>query len=229
MTRSKKYLSVIKKIEFNQVYKMHDAIQLLYNVKTAKFDETAECVFVLNVEHKKVDQHIRGSVVLPYGLGKKLCIVVIAQGEQAQKAKELGADYVGEQELIDKISNGWTDFDVLISVSSFMPSLTKLGKILGPKGLMPNPKLGTMTDDVEQIIRDIQKGRMEYKTDKFSNLHAIIGKISFNKEQLTGNLIFLYNHLISIKPQTIKGELIKNITISSTMSPGIKVDPLSIK
>ncbi|MDV3179054.1 MAG: 50S ribosomal protein L1, partial [Candidatus Phytoplasma australasiaticum] len=184
---------------------------------------------VLNVEHKKVDQHIRGSVVLPYGLGKKFCIVVIAQGEQAQKAKELGADYVGEQELIDKISNGWTDFDVLISVSSFMPSLTKLGKILGPKGLMPNPKLGTMTDDVEQIIRDIQKGRMEYKTDKFGNLHTIIGKISFNKEQLTGNLIFLYNHLISIKPKTIKGELIKNITISSTMSPGIKVDPLSIK
>ncbi|MDV3171454.1 MAG: 50S ribosomal protein L1, partial [Candidatus Phytoplasma australasiaticum] len=172
---------------------------------------------------------IRGSVVLPYGLGKKFCIVVIAQGEQAQKAKELGADYVGEQELIDKISNGWTDFDVLISVSSFMPSLTKLGKILGPKGLMPNPKLGTMTDDVEQIIRDIQKGRMEYKTDKFGNLHTIIGKISFNKEQLTGNLIFLYNHLISIKPKTIKGELIKNITISSTMSPGIKVDPLSIK
>ncbi|QLL36736.1 50S ribosomal protein L1 [Candidatus Phytoplasma australasiaticum subsp. taiwanense] len=229
MTRSKKYLSVSKKIEFNQVYKMHDAIQLLYNVKTAKFDETAECVFVLNVEHKKVDQHIRGSVVLPYGLGKKFCIVVIAQGEQAQKAKELGADYVGEQELIDKISNGWTDFDVLISVSSFMPSLTKLGKILGPKGLMPNPKLGTMTDDVEQIIRDIQKGRIEYKTDKFGNLHTIIGKISFNKEQLTGNLIFLYNHLISIKPKTIKGELIKNITISSTMSPGIKVDPLSIK
>ncbi|MDO8059049.1 50S ribosomal protein L1 ['Crotalaria aegyptiaca' phytoplasma] len=229
MTRSKRYLSISNKIDFNQIYEMHDAVELLYNIKTAKFDETAECVFVLNVEHKKVDQHIRGSVVLPYGLGKKFCIVVIAQGEQAQKAQELGADFVGDQELIRKISNGWTDFDVLISVSSFMPSLTKLGKLLGPKGLMPNPKLGTMTEDVEPIIKDIRKGRMEYKTDKFGNLHSVLGKLSFNKEQLTGNLVFLYNHLISIKPKTVKGEFIKNITISSTMSPGIKVDLLSIR
>ncbi|CCP88975.1 50S ribosomal protein L1, partial sequence, partial [Candidatus Phytoplasma solani] len=181
-----------------------------------------------NLDPKKADQNLRGALNLPNGTGKVLKLAVLAKGQQAKDAKDAKADYVGDQDLIDKIAKNWFDFDVLVATPEMMPQLSKLGRLLGPKGLMPNPKTGTVTDNVGQAVREIKNGKIEYRLDKGGNIHAIIGKVSFEEHKLLDNLKTLYLQLISIKPRTAKGTYMKNITISTTMSPGIKIDPITI-
>ncbi|MFR0367821.1 50S ribosomal protein L1 [Candidatus Phytoplasma palmae] len=229
MKKSKKYLAAKELIDCNKLYNLPEALELVKKTKIANFDATVECNFCLKLDPKKVEQNLRSSLVLPNGSGKNLKIAVLAKGLQLEKAKELNIHYAGNQDLIDRISKKILDFDVLICTPDLMPSISKLGRILGPKGLMPNPKLGTVTENIEQTIKDINKGRIEYRVDKSGNIHTIIGKISFSKEQLTENLKFLYSHLSLNKPKTVKGNFFKSVTISSTMAPGIKIDHLSIQ
>ncbi|MDV3167789.1 MAG: 50S ribosomal protein L1 [Candidatus Phytoplasma stylosanthis] len=229
MKRSKKYLEAIKLIDLNKMYSFTEAIELIKKTKIANFDATVECDLSLKLDPKKVEQNLRGSLILPHGTGKILKVAVLAKGMKFKEAKDANADYVGEEDLIERISQNWVDFDVLISTPDMMPLVAKLGRILGPKGLMPNPKLGTVTNNISQIVKDVKKGRIEYKLDKNSNLHIILGKISFQKDYLSNNLKFLYEHLISVKPKTVKGDFIKSMTLSTTMSPGVKVDFSSIK
>jgi large subunit ribosomal protein L1 len=224
MKRSKKYLAMRQMIDSNKFYSVSQAVDLVQQTQLVKFDATVECVFSLNLDPKKSEQNIRGALVLPHGSGKKLKIVVLAKGMKIKEAEEAGADEVGEQELVNKISKNFLNFDVLIATPEMMPSVSKLGKVLGPKGLMPNPKLGTVTDNLAPLIKDIKKGRIEYRVDKNGNLHTILGKTSFNKQQLLENTQFLYEHIVSVRPKTVKGNFIKSMTISSTMAPGIRID-----
>jgi large subunit ribosomal protein L1 len=228
MKKNKKYLSASKMIDFKKLYELSEAIELMKKTKIANFDATVECNFSLNLNPKKIEQNIRGSIVLPHGSGKKLKVAVIAKGLKLKEAENSGADFFGDQELIDKIAKNWLEFDVLVAIPEMMPLISKLGKILGPKGLMPNPKLGTVTENISSLINDIKKGRIEYKVDKTGNIHTILGKYSFDNKKIIDNLIFLYKHLISIKPKTVKGNFIKSINISSTMAPGIKIDYTTI-
>ncbi|WP_144658328.1 50S ribosomal protein L1 [Candidatus Phytoplasma pini] len=228
MKRSKKYLSVSKYIDFKKLYKVVEAIELIKQTRVTKFEPTVECNLSLKLDPKKVEQNLRGVLFLPYGSGKKSKILVLTKGLKAKQAEEAGADFVGEDELIDKIYKGWLEFDVLIATPDMMPSVSKLGRILGPKGLMPNPKVGTMTDNVVQAITDIQKGCVEYRVDKTGNIHTILGKYSFDKEKLIENLIYIYKHFVSVQPKIVKNNFFKSMTISNTMAPGIKIDFLSI-
>ncbi|KAB8121999.1 MAG: 50S ribosomal protein L1 [Candidatus Phytoplasma cynodontis] len=228
MKRSKNYLSVMKIIDSTKLYEVTEAIDLMKKTNIAKFDATVECNCSLNLDPKKAEQNIRGSLILPRGIGKKWKIAVIAKGAKLKEAEENGADYFGEKELLEKISKNWTDFDILIATPEMMPMISKLGKILGPKGLMPNPKLGTVTDNINQIIKDIKKGRIEYKVDKNGNIHVVLGKCSFDNKKILENLIFFYKNLISIRPKTVKGNFIKSMNISLTMAPGIKIDHTTI-
>ncbi|MDC9032019.1 50S ribosomal protein L1 [Columbia Basin potato purple top phytoplasma] len=228
MKRSKKYLDISKSIDFNKFYSIDEAMNLIKKTQITKFDATVECNLSLKLDPKKVDQNLKGALILPHGSGKKLKVVVLAKGLQAKEAEKAGADYVGDQDLIDRISKNWLDFDVLISTPEMMPSVSKLGSILGPRRLMPNLKLGTVTNNVFQLIQDIKKGRIEYRLDKNGNLHTVLGKASFEEKQLLENFKFLYEHLMSVKPKTSKSNFIKSITISTTMAPGIKVDFASI-
>ncbi|QTX02851.1 50S ribosomal protein L1 [Candidatus Phytoplasma luffae] len=224
MKRSKKYLEASKLIDFNKIYSFSEAIELIKKTKIANFDATVECSLSLKLDPKKVEQNLRGTLILPHGIGKKLKIAVLSKGLKAKEAEEAGADHVGDQDLVERISKNWLDFDVLISTPDMMSSISKLGRILGPKGLMPNVKLGTVTNNVAQIVQDVKKGRIEYKLDKNANLHVILGKISFEKEHLLDNLKFFYENLISLKPKTVKGNFIKSMSLSTTMSPSVKVD-----
>ncbi|CCP88400.1 50S ribosomal protein L1 [Candidatus Phytoplasma solani] len=228
MKRSKKYLAVSQMFDVKKAYSLQEAIKLAKQTQTTKFDSTVECAFHLNLDPKKADQNLRGALNLPNGTGKVLKLAVLAKGQQAKDAKDAKADYVGDQDLIDKIAKNWFDFDVLVATPEMMPQLSKLGRLLGPKGLMPNPKTGTVTDNVGQAVREIKNGKIEYRLDKGGNIHAIIGKVSFEEHKLLDNLKTLYLQLISIKPRTAKGTYMKNITISTTMSPGIKIDPITI-
>ncbi|CAM12002.1 50S ribosomal protein L1 [Candidatus Phytoplasma australiense] len=228
MKRSKKYLAVSQMFDIKKRYPLQEAIKLTKQSQITKFDATVECAFHLNLDPKKADQNLRGALVLPHGTGKTLKLAVIAKGEQAKIAKEAQADYVGDEDLIEKISKNWFDFDVLVSTPEMMPQLSKLGRLLGPKGLMPNPKTGTVTDNVGQAVSEIKNGKIEYRLDKNGNIHAIIGKTSFEEHKLLENLKTLYLQLMRIKPRTAKGNYIKNVTISTTMSPGIKIDPITI-
>ncbi|WP_349402141.1 LSU ribosomal protein L1p [Candidatus Phytoplasma solani] len=228
MKRSKKYLVVSQMFDIKKRYPFQEAIKLAKQIQVTKFDATVQCAFNLNLDPKKADQNLRGAINLPYGTGKVVKLAVLAKGEQAKAAKEAQADYVGDEDLIDKIAKNWFDFDVLVSTPEMMPKLSKLGRILGPKGLMPNPKTGTVTDNVSQAVHEIKNGKIEYRLDKNGNIHAIIGKASFEEYKLLDNLKALYLQLIRIKPRTAKGTYIKNITISTTMSPGIKIDPITV-
>ncbi|WP_323847628.1 MAG: 50S ribosomal protein L1 [Phytoplasma sp.] len=228
MKRSKKYLNVSKLIDFNKFYPIEEVFQLIKKTKVTKFDSTVECNLSLKLDPKKVEHNLREALILPNGTGKKLKIAVIAKGSQIKEAEEAGADHVGDQDLIDRISKNWLDFDVLITTKDMMPLVSKLGSILGPRRLMPNLKLGTVTDNIFQLVQDIKKGRIEYRIDKNGNLHTILGKLSFAEEHLLDNFKFFYEHLLSVKPKTVKNNFIKSITISSTMAPGIKVDFTSI-
>lgn len=223
--KGKKYLSSVSKVDRTKSYNLEDAVKLVKETSTSKFDETIEIAIRLNVDMKKVEQQLRGAIVLPHGTGKSKKVLVVAKGDRAKEAEKAGADYVGAEELLQKIEKeNWIDFDVIISTPDMMPALGKLGKILGPKGLMPNPKVGTVTIDVAKAVADVKNGKVEYKTDSFGNVHSIFGKASFDENKLVENLKAFVETITKSKPSTVKGQYIKNISISSTMGPGIKLD-----
>ena len=228
--KGKKYVQALELVEKGKVYTKEEAIELVKKTSTSKFDGTVEVAINLNLDTKKTDQQLRGALVLPNGTGKtKTVLVLTKNAEQTKAAKEAGADFVGEADLVDKIQNeNWLDFDVIIATPEMMPLLGRLGKVLGPRGLMPNPKTGTVTTDVKKAIDDIKKGRVEYRTDSYGNVHAIIGKVSFDTDKLVENLQAFVTVIVKSKPTTAKGQYIKNISVSSTMGPGIKVDISSL-
>ena len=221
----KKYVEASSKVDKNTLYNAKDAVKLVKETSFTKFDSTVDVAINLNIDPKKTDQQLRGSLVLPNGSGKTKKILVLAKGEQAEIARKLGVAYVGDKDLCDKIKNeNWFDFDVIVATPDMMPEVGKIGNILGPKGLMPNPKTGTVTPKVEGAINNINKGMVEYRTDSFGNIHTIIGKTSFDAKNLEENLNYVISTISKNKPATVKGALINTITVSSTMGPGIKVD-----
>ena len=225
MKRSKRYVSNLEKIEKNKVYSALEAVKLVKDTSNSKFDGTVEIAMNLNLDTKKNDQQLRGAVVLPNGTGKSKRILVLAKGEQAKVAKEAGADFVGDVDMIQKIEQeNWFDYDVIIATPEMMPSLCKIGKLLGPKGLMPNPKTGTVTMDTAKAVEEVKKGKVNYRTDSFGNVHGIIGKASFDDDKLVENLNAFVEAIMKVKPSTVKGTYVKNISISSTMGPSVKLD-----
>ncbi len=223
--QGKKYVEASAKVDKSKLYTLEEAIKLIKNTSITKFDSSVEVAIKTNADPKKNDQGIRGSVVLPKGTGKDKKILVLAKGAAAEEAKAAKADFVGEKELIDKIEKeNWFDYDVIVATPEMMPLLGKIGKVLGPKGLMPNPKVGTVTTTPAKVVEDIKKGMIEYKLDSFGNIHAVFGKVSFKEKDLEENLVYLVNTISKAKPSTVKGNLFKKITISSTMGPGIKLD-----
>ena len=225
MKKSKRYAEIATKIEKNKAYAPMDAIKLVKETSNTKFDETVEVAMNLNLDTKKADQQLRGAIVLPNGTGKSQTVLVLAKGDQAKAAKEAGADYVGDVDMIEKIEKeNWFSYDVIIATPEMMPMLGKIGKLLGPKGLMPNPKTGTVTMDVAKAVNDTKMGKVNYRTDSFGNIHGIIGKASFEEGKLLENLNTFVGAILKIKPATVKGNYVKNISISSTMGPGIKLD-----
>ena len=222
--RSKKYVEALAKVEKGKAYTVDEAVKLVKESSTTKFDGSVEVAIRLNVDTKKADQQLRGAIVLPKGTGKTTRVIVIAKGEAATKAKEAGADYVGDVDLLQKIEKeNWFDFDTMIATPDMMPLLGKLGRVLGPKGLMPNPKTGTVTMDPAKAVADAKAGRVEYRTDSFGNVHAVIGKVSFSEEDLKENLNAFVSTIMKIRPASVKGDYVKNIAITSTMGPGIKI------
>ncbi|PTX58163.1 LSU ribosomal protein L1P [Melghirimyces profundicolus] len=220
----KKYQEALKKIDREQSYEIEEALQLVKEVAPAKFDETVEAAFRLGVDTKRADQQVRGAVVLPHGTGKTKRVLVFAKGEKAKEAEQAGADYVGEEDLVSKVSQGWLDFDVVIATPDMMGQVGKLGRILGPRGLMPNPKTGTVTFDVAKAVEEAKAGKIEYRADRNGNVHAPIGKVSFDKEKLAENFRVLAETLIKAKPAAAKGQYMKSATVSSTMGPGVPVN-----
>ena len=230
MKRGKKYLEAASKIEKGTAYTVADAVKLLKETKVAKFDESVELVLRLNLDTKKADQQLRGATVLPHGIGKTKRVLVLARGAKATEAKNAGADYVGDQDLIDKIANeNWFEFDTMIATPDMMPALGKIGRVLGPKGLMPNPKTGTVTMDVAKAVEDVKKGRVEYRTDSFGNVAVLVGKVSFDANKLVDNVNAFIALINKTKPSTVKGKYMLNVSISSTMGPGIKIDVDSLE
>ena len=225
MKKSKRYVANLEQVDKNKSYSIDEAISLVKKTSNSKFDETLEVAMNLNLDVKKADQQLRGAVVLPNGTGKNKKILVLAKGDQAKVAKESGADFVGDIDMITKIEKeNWFDFDVIIATPEMMPSLGKIGKLLGPKGLMPNPKTGTVTTDVAKAVEETKKGKVNYRTDSFGNIHVGIGKASFTEEALRENLKAFVSVILKAKPSTVKGAYVKNITLTSTMGPGIKLD-----
>ena len=222
--RGKKYLDALSKIEKGKAYTKEEAIKLVKETSVSNFTSSVELAVRLNLDTKKADQQLRGAIVLPNGTGKTKKVLVIARGENAKRAVDAGAEYVGDTDMLEKIEKeNWFDFDVMIATPDMMPLLGKLGRILGPKGLMPNPKTGTVTTDVEKAVKDVKAGRVEYRTDSFGNLHGIIVHTSFDEKALLENLEAFMSVLIKSKPSTVKGDYIKNISIATTMGPGIKI------
>lgn len=220
----KKYAEAAKLIDRDAVYEPLEAIQLVKKAASAKFDETVEVAVRLGVDPRKQDQNVRGVVVLPHGTGKTKRVLVFAKGEKAKEAEAAGADYVGDQDLINKIQQGWFEFDVCVATPDMMGEVGKLGRILGGKGLMPNPKAGTVTMDVAKAVQEIKAGKIEYRLDKAGQIHAPIGKVSFDAEKLNENFRALIDALVRAKPAAAKGIYLKNISISSTMGPGARID-----
>ena len=229
MKKSKRYVANLEQVDKNKSYSIEEAISLVKKTSNSKFDETLEVAMNLNLDVKKADQQLRGAVVLPHGTGKTKKILVLAKGDQAKAATAAGADYVGDVDMIDKIAKeNWFDFDVIIATPEMMPQLGKIGKLLGPKGLMPNPKTGTVTTDVKKAIEETKKGKVNYRTDSYGNVHGIFGKTSFEDAKLVENLKAFIEVILKSKSSTAKGNYVKNISISSTMGPGIKIDLTSV-
>ena len=225
MKKGKKYVEALSKIEKGKAYTKEEAIALVKETSISSFDASVELALRLNLDTKKADQQLRGAIVLPNGTGKTKKVLVVAKGEAAKAAKEAGADYVGDMDMIEKIEReNWFDFDTMIATPDMMPALGKIGRVLGPKGLMPNPKTGTVTMDTKTAVEDVKKGRVEYRTDSYGNLHVIIGKVSFDTEKLIENLNAFVSLIIKTKPSVVKGKYILNVAVSSTMGPGIKID-----
>ena len=229
MKKSKRYVANLEQVDKNKSYSIDEAISLVKKTSNSKFDETLEVAMNLNLDVKKADQQLRGAVVLPHGTGKTKKILVLAKGDQAKAATAAGADYVGDVDMIEKIAKeNWFDFDVIIATPEMMPQLGKIGKLLGPKGLMPNPKTGTVTTDVAKAIEETQKGKVNYRTDSYGNVHGIFGKTSFEDAKLVENLKAFIDVILKSKPSSSKGNYVKNISISSTMGPGVKIDLTSV-
>jgi len=218
-----------RKVDRDRFYSPREAVNLLKELPTAKFDETVELSIRLGVDPRKADQMVRGAVSLPKGTGKTMRVVVFAKGEKATEARDAGADEVGDEDLATRISGGWLDFDAVIAAPDMMPVVGKLGRTLGPRGLMPNPKSGSVTDDVAKAVNDVKGGRVEYRTDKNGNLHLIVGKRSFSAEDLLENYAAVIDEIYRAKPAAAKGRYVRSVTLSSTMSPGIKIDPQKSK
>ena len=225
MKKGKKYLEAVSKVDKTRVYTLDEAVKLVKETSVSKFDGSVEIAMRLNLDTRKSDQQLRGAIVLPNGTGKEKKVLVIAKGGNAKAAKEAGADYVGDTDMLEKIEKeNWLDFDVMIATPDMMPLLGKLGKVLGPKGLMPNPKTGTVTTDVKKAVSDVKKGRVEYKTDSYGNVHALVGKVSFTEEALMENIKAFVAVILKSKPSVVKGVYVKNVALSTTMGPGIKLD-----
>ncbi|MGE7907900.1 50S ribosomal protein L1 [Peribacillus sp. NPDC094092] len=227
--KGKKYLEAAKLVEVSKAYAVTEAIEVAKKANFAKFDATVEVAFRLGVDPKKADQQIRGAVVLPNGTGKTQRVLVFAKGEKAKEAEAAGADYVGESDYINKIQQGWFEFDVIVATPDMMGEVGKLGRVLGPKGLMPNPKTGTVTFDVTKAVNEIKAGKVEYRVDKAGNIHAPIGKVSFEDAKLVENFTAIYDTLLKVKPAAAKGTYMKNVSVTTTMGPGVKVDPSTFK
>ena len=227
--KSKRYTEAAALIENGRLYSAEEAIELVKKTSNVKFDASVDVAFNLGLDVRQADQQLRGAIVLPKGTGKNVKVAVIAKGDFAKQATAAGADYVGDVDLLTKIEKeNFFDFDVMIATPDMMPALGKLGKILGPKGLMPNPKTGTVTTDVKKAVNDVKKGRVEYKTDSYGNVHALVGKVSFTEDQLKENIKAFMNIIIKSKPSVVKGVYVKNISLSTTMGPGIKLDVNSL-
>ncbi len=225
MKKGKKYVDAASKVEKGRAYTIEEAVKLVKEIAPAKFDESVELAMRLNLDTKKADQQLRGATVLPNGTGKTKKVLVIAKGDAAKAAKEAGADYVGDVDMIDKIAKeNWFDFDTMIATPDMMPALGKIGKLLGPKGLMPNPKTGTVTMDTKKAVEDVKRGRVEYRADSFGNVAVIVGKVSFDEAKLVENVKAFISLILKTKPSVVKGDYVLNVSVSSTMGPGVKID-----
>ena len=224
----KKFTDAVKLFDRDKLYEVEEAFDLVKKTATAKFDETVEVAVKLGVDPKHADQQVRGAVVLPHGTGKTKRVIVFAKGEKAKEAEAAGADVVGAEDLVAKIQGGWLDFDVAVATPDMMALVGRLGKVLGPRGLMPNPKVGTVTADVTRALNEIKAGKIEYRTDKAGNIHAPIGKASFDADKLDANFSTLIETLIKAKPAVAKGQYIRSVVISTTMGPGIRLNPLKV-
>jgi large subunit ribosomal protein L1 len=225
----KKYIEALKKVDRAKRYDLEDGVKLLMDTAHAKFDEGVDVAVRLGVDPKKPDQMVRGTAVLPHGTGKKVKVLVFAKGQKEKEAQDAGADYVGAEDLIGKISQGWLDFDKAIATPDMMGAVSKLGKILGPRGLMPNPKVGTVTFDLAKAVKEIKAGKVEFKVEKAGIVHIPVGKVSFGFDKLLENARTVLEVIIRVKPPTSKGIYVRSIALSTTMGPGIKIDPVSVR
>ena len=225
MERSKRYVAVKEKVDRTKFYTVEEAVKLMKECATAKFDESADAVFRLAVDPKKNEHRIRGTVTLPHGTGRSVTVLAFAKGEKLKEAQEAGADFAGGEDLVKKIEEGWMEFDRVVATPDMMGIVSKLGKILGPRGLMPSPKSGTVTPDIGTAVKELKRGKLEFRLDEYGNVHSSFGRCSFSVEHLKENLIALAAAILDEKPADIKGRFIKSVTISSTIGPGIKVDP----
>ena len=229
MKKGKRYVESAKLVDRTNLYDVEEAVSIIKKTANAKFDETIEAHIKLGVDGRHADQQVRGAVVLPHGTGKKVRVLVFAKGDKVEEAQAAGADFVGGQELVPKIQNeGWLDFDVVVATPDMMGVVGRLGRVLGPKGLMPNPKAGTVTMDVTKAVNDIKAGKIEYRLDKSNIIHVPIGKASFTEEQLSDNFQTLMGAITKARPSTLKGQYLKSVTIAPTMGPGVKLNPIKL-
>lgn len=229
MKRSKAYRAAAEKVNLDQLYSPEEALALVASGASAKFDETVDVAIRLGVDPKKADQMVRGTVNLPHGTGKTAWVLVFATGEKAEAAREAGADEVGDDDLIAKVQGGYLDFDSVVATPDMMGKVGRLGRVLGPRGLMPNPKTGTVTMDVAKAVSDIKGGKIEFRTDRYANLHFLIGKVSFGSEKLAENYFAALDEILRLKPNAAKGRYLRKITVSSTMGPGVQIDPVAAR
>jgi len=222
--KGKKYTEAFSKVDRTKTYQVDEAVELVKSISFENFDASVELAFNLNLNPRKAEQNLRGAVVLPHGTGKTKTVLVFAKGEKAKEAEEAGADYVGDEDLVKKINDGWTEFDVVIATPDMMATVGKLGRVLGPKGLMPNPKTGTVTMDVEKAVSDSKGGKITYRVDKFGNILVLVGKVSFATDKLVENIKTVIDVVRKLRPSTVKGIYLKNVSISSTMGPGVKLE-----
>lgn len=229
MKRSKAYRAAAEKVNLDQLYSPEEALALVASGASAKFDETVDVAIRLGVDPKKADQMVRGTVNLPHGTGKTARVLVFATGEKAEAAREAGADEVGDDDLIAKVQGGYLDLDSVVATPDMMGKVGRLGRVLGPRGLMPNPKTGTVTMDVAKAVSDIKGGKIEFRTDRYANLHFLIGKVSFGSEKLAENYFAALDEILRLKPNAAKGRYLRKITVSSTMGPGVQIDPVAAR